>query len=226
MGVTSGGELGPAFIGRRGRVESVVCSALLLLLNWKEEVRVGARASRRRRRSLVSLLASSSTLDCCAAGYTEPVQSQSHPLPPPVLLRSLPFISLRNCMKRSFPSDSIYSNSTNQYSQSYNSMAPPPRRGAYQGNKRPRGGGPSSSSSSTPRGPPAPSVPGPYLDSHHVLTTFSPAARQRAAPQQYEKWTENPKGVIANYCKAIATDAKYTAQRVNIEGKGDVYRCV
>ncbi|GAA5860889.1 hypothetical protein JCM8547_003880 [Rhodosporidiobolus lusitaniae] len=129
--------------------------------------------------------------------------------------------------KRRRPTSPPPYNSTPSSSSLPSSMAPTPSRGGgrsgYGGYKRPRGGNSSANKLPPPVPVALPSLPGPLLSRDHVLSTLSPQARSRAGPGQYDKWTENPKGVMSNYAKAIGEEVNYQSQRGRVDGQ-DVYR--
>ncbi|GAA5992997.1 hypothetical protein JCM10908_000789 [Rhodotorula pacifica] len=88
------------------------------------------------------------------------------------------------------------------------------RGGGYRGTKRPRGGGGGGGgrSAAAPTAPP-PSAPGPLHDLAHLEKTY----KGQLVPGS--KYLENPKGVIANYVKALGFDPEYKAMKVLVEGK-------
>lgn len=83
-------------------------------------------------------------------------------------------------------------------------------RGGYRGTKRNRGG--STRPPAQPAAPP-PSAPGPL----HDLALLERTYRNQLAPGS--KYLENPKGVIANYVKALGLDPVYQSHRVAVDGK-------
>ncbi|GAA6039938.1 hypothetical protein JCM8097_002627, partial [Rhodosporidiobolus ruineniae] len=103
---------------------------------------------------------------------------------------------------------------------------PPPGRGRGGGySKRPRTNGGGGGGGGGPPAPAAvlPTAPGPLWTMDAVLAAYRPQAQQRALPGQLDKWIENPKGVMSNYCKAVGSEAKYQSQRVRVDGR-DVVR--
>ncbi|GAA6018320.1 hypothetical protein JCM10207_000804 [Rhodosporidiobolus poonsookiae] len=117
---------------------------------------------------------------------------------------------------------------SNPPSNSNSNMAPPSNRGRSGGgggwNKRPRGNGGGGGGAPRAPQPAAPSAPGPVHSRDYVLQLYGQHAQARAInAQQYSKWLDNSKGVVANYCAALSLSADYKAQKVNVDGQ-DVFR--
>lgn len=99
-------------------------------------------------------------------------------------------------------------------------MAPSGR--AYRpGTKRPRGGGGKGrgTTAAAANNPPPPTVPGPVRDYALLERTYPKALLQPGS-----KYLENPKGVVANYVKALGFDPEYSARRVAVDGAHLLFR--
>lgn len=104
--------------------------------------------------------------------------------------------------------------------EAYTRMAPTSgSRGGYRGGRR--GGGKSggrSNGGGTPAAPP-PTVQGPVRDLSYLEKTYGAKALPAGS-----KYLENPKGVIANYVKALGLDPVYKTQKCTVDGKV-LFRC-
>ncbi|GAA5884472.1 hypothetical protein JCM3774_005578, partial [Rhodotorula dairenensis] len=93
---------------------------------------------------------------------------------------------------------------------------PPSGRGyRHHGTKRPRG---SVATSNKPQQPPPAAAPGPLRDWSLLERSYP-----KQLVQPGSKYLENPKGVLANYVKALGFDPDYSAHRVSVDGQV-VYR--
>ncbi|GAA5900811.1 hypothetical protein JCM8208_004617 [Rhodotorula glutinis] len=93
--------------------------------------------------------------------------------------------------------------------------------GRFRHPKRPRGNG-QGGGGRGPRAPavPPPAAPGPVHDQAYVLRAY---AQLGGRGQPNNKFVENPKGVLANYTKALGVDGKYDSRRVTVDGH-DLFR--
>lgn len=103
----------------------------------------------------------------------------------------------------------------------YQDMSTPYRgrgRGASRGGRgSSRGGGFSNSSRST-AAIPSPSAPPPIHSSDYILHSLYQQLTGNPRAVVGQKYVENPKGVIANYLKALGEDVKYTTKKVRVDG--------
>ncbi|GAA5851262.1 hypothetical protein JCM5353_007711, partial [Sporobolomyces roseus] len=102
----------------------------------------------------------------------------------------------------------------------YQDMSTPYRgrgRGASRGRGSSRGGGFSNPPRST-AAIPSPSAPPPVHSSDYILHSLYQQLTGNPRAVVGQKYVENPKGVIANYLKALGEDVKYTTKKVRVDG--------
>ncbi|GAA5911982.1 uncharacterized protein JCM6883_000754 [Sporobolomyces salmoneus] len=95
----------------------------------------------------------------------------------------------------------------------------------YRGRGRPRGGGARGSSRggfsapSSARTPPdLPTAPGPLHSTEYILQSLYPQLTGNPRATVGQKYVENPKGVLANYLKALGEDVTYRTEKKRVDG--------
>ncbi|GAA5942994.1 uncharacterized protein JCM15063_006271 [Sporobolomyces koalae] len=136
-------------------------------------------------------------------------------------------------MKRRAPRNYSFSSSSAAPSASKRTKTPstapmsaPPShwRGGARNRGRSRAANSSNGSSSRPPPPPAPSAPGPIHSQEYILKTLYQELTGNPRAVVGPKYLENPKGIIANYLKALGEDVHYSSAKKNVDGT-NLFRC-